>query len=209
MKDDQIKAEVEAYYTEKVKKHGTSHWGVDWNSTESQECRFTQLAKVLPHNEVFSLIDYGCGYGALYPWLKRASFRCKHYLGFDLSPEMIAEAEKKYGKKKDLEWVTKLKGQQTDYIISSGIFNVKMKHEEEDWKQYIINTLRDFRSRALKGFSFNILTSYSDEEFQRDYLYYADPLFFFDFCKRNFSQNVALLHDYDLYEFTILVKLQK
>jgi hypothetical protein len=25
-------------------------------------------------------------------------------------------------------------------------------------------------------------------------------------CKRRFSRNVALLHDYDLYEFTVLVR---
>ena len=34
----------------------------------------------------------------------------------------------------------------------------------------------------------------------------AFVLFFFDFCKRNFSRNVALLHDYGLYDFTIIVR---
>ena len=51
-----------------------------------------------------------------------------------------------------------------------------------------------------------MLTKYSDKEYMRDNLYYADPLFIFDYCKRNFSKQVALLHDYGLYEFTILVK---
>ena len=37
-------------------------------------------------------------------------------------------------------------------------------------------------------------------------LYYADPCELFDRCKRRYSRNVALLHDYDLYEFTILVR---
>ena len=40
----------------------------------------------------------------------------------------------------------------------------------------------------------------------KDYLFYADPCELFDFCKTRFSQNVALLHDYGLYEFTILVE---
>jgi hypothetical protein len=39
-------------------------------------------------------------------------------------------------------------------------------------------------------------------------LYYADPAQVFDYCKRRFSPNVALLHDYGLYEFTILVRKQ-
>jgi hypothetical protein len=38
-------------------------------------------------------------------------------------------------------------------------------------------------------------------------LYYADPLFFFEHCRQRFSRRVALLHDYPLYEFTILVRL--
>ena len=39
----------------------------------------------------------------------------------------------------------------------------------------------------------------------QDNLYYADSLFIFDFCKREFEKNISLIHDYDLYEFTILV----
>jgi hypothetical protein len=51
-----------------------------------------------------------------------------------------------------------------------------------------------------------MLTKYSEKEFMRDNLYYADPLFIFDYCKKNFAKNIRLMHDYDLYEFTILVK---
>ena len=61
-------------------------------------------------------------------------------------------------------------------------------------------------SKSKHAFSFNLLTKYSDKEFMQDYLYYADPLFYFDYCKRNYSKNVALLHDYYQYDFTILVR---
>ena len=37
-------------------------------------------------------------------------------------------------------------------------------------------------------------------------LFYADPCWLFDQCKRRHSRDVALLHDYGLYEFTILVR---
>jgi len=60
--------------------------------------------------------------------------------------------------------------------------------------------------KSIKGFAFNMLTKYSDREYMKEYLYYADPLFIFDYCKRNFSKKVALIHDYELYEFTILVR---
>ncbi|KAQ37574.1 hypothetical protein AJ39_03274, partial [Mycobacterium tuberculosis MD14844] len=59
---------------------------------------------------------------------------------------------------------------------------------------------------SRRGFSFNCLTSYSDASKMRDDLYYADPCALFDLCKRRYSKSVALLHDYGLYEFTILVR---
>jgi len=37
-------------------------------------------------------------------------------------------------------------------------------------------------------------------------LYYADPIFLFEHCRRTFSRFVSLIHDYPLYEFTILVR---
>ena len=42
----------------------------------------------------------------------------------------------------------------------------------------------------------------------RGHLYYADPASVFDLCMRRYSRHVALLHDYGLYEFTILVRKQ-
>ena len=43
-------------------------------------------------------------------------------------------------------------------------------------------------------------------ERMRDDLHYGDPCSLFDHCKRAFSKQVALLHDYGLYEFTIRVR---
>jgi hypothetical protein len=37
-------------------------------------------------------------------------------------------------------------------------------------------------------------------------LYYADPCFFFDYCQRRYLRRVAVLHDYGLYEFTVVVR---
>ena len=61
-------------------------------------------------------------------------------------------------------------------------------------------------STNSKCAEYNLLTKYSDKEFMQSYLYYADPCALFDLCKRRYSRHVALLHDYGLYEFTILVR---
>jgi hypothetical protein len=41
----------------------------------------------------------------------------------------------------------------------------------------------------------------------RDYLHYADPAQVLDQCLRRYSRDVALRHDYELYEFTVVVRL--
>ncbi len=66
--------------------------------------------------------------------------------------------------------------------------------------------LEKFNSLCRKGFSCNFLTKYSDANRMRSDLYYADPCFLFDYCKRHFSKNIALLHDYQLYDFTLIVR---
>jgi hypothetical protein len=95
----------------------------------------------------------------------------------------------------------------SDYTVASGIFNVKLTTPDDTWQEYVLDTLRTMARLSAKGFAFNMLTSYSDPDKMRDDLFYGDPRFFFDYCKREYARNVALLHDYGLYEFTMIVRL--
>ena len=93
-----------------------------------------------------------------------------------------------------------------DYAILSGTLHIKLEVDKEEWKNHILNTLNHLNQITKKGFSFNLLTSYSDEEYKKDRLYYASPENIFSYCKQNFSRDVSLDHSYGLYEFTIFVK---
>lgn len=197
---------INHYYTDKIKIYGATPKGVDWNGEESQFIRFEQLSKII-NKDIFSINDIGCGYGKYFEYLQNRFLNFNYY-GFDLSQEMIKNAKSLYSNKGGgFMQVDNLKNiEKADYSVASGIFSVKMEHNESEWLSYILATLEEMNEKSIKGFSFNMLTKYSDKEYMRDDLYYADPLFIFDYCKRNFSKQVALLHDYGLYEFTILVK---
>lgn len=201
----QLISAVEKYYSSKIREHGVSAKGVDWNSEESQIIRFNQLVKIIAGVNDISILDYGCGYGALLEYIK-ALYPTFTYTGLDISNEMLLKAKEIHPVNSTVNWKNVLQDEVFDYSIASGIFNVKLEQQESIWKTYIKQTLNEINSRSSKGFSFNMLTSYSDTTHMKDYLYYADPCFYFDLCKRNFSKNVALLHDYGLYEFCILVK---
>lgn len=200
---DSILSQVKKYYSEKIRTHGPTARGVDWNSQESQQLRFTQLLKLIDHDGAFTVNDFGCGYGALADYLKRNGYNFR-YTGFDISPEMTASAKEL---NPDMDFIgDKAELREADYTLASGIFNVKLNTLDEDWTNYMMGVLDTINSLSKIGFAFNALTKYSDAEFMRGDLYYADPLFFFDHCKTRYSRFVALLHDYQLYEFTILVR---
>lgn len=206
MSHQAVKQDISTYYSQKVQAHGANHHGVDWNSRESQWLRFEQLLRGFPLNlnKMFILNDYGCGYGALIEYLESLQVDFQ-YVGYDLSLEMIQAAKEAHASKQQIRLVVGDQLEPADYTIASGIFNVRLTHPVSDWEQYISSCLRKMDKASQYGFSFNILTSYSDSAKQRNDLYYGDPAFWFDFCKREFSRNVALFHDYDLYEFTISV----
>jgi SAM-dependent methyltransferase len=202
---DKIIFQVEKYYASKLEQFGTTPQGVDWNSEESQFLRFEVLSKTLLPNENFSILDFGCGFGSLYDFLD-TQYAHFTYQGFDISETMIEHAKARLENRSNAGWATQLPSEKSDFVIASGIFNVKLENSDRLWKKYILNTLHQINGLSVKGFSFNILTKYSDKGFMKPHLYYADPLFLFDFCKKHFSRNVALLHDYNLYEFSIIVR---
>jgi SAM-dependent methyltransferase len=196
---------IERYYAEKLRAFGATPQGVDWNSADSQTLRFSRLLQVLEADDV-SVNDYGCGYGALADYLGTTGRRLTYY-GFDISGQMIVAARVRHAVRTWCSFTADLAQlSPADYTVASGIFSVKLNHSVETWREYVLHTLTTFESLSTRGFAFNMLSTYSDQEKHRDDLFYADPLQWFDVCKRRFSPWVSLLHDYPLYEFTIIVR---
>ena len=198
---------VERYYTGRLKEHGATARGVDWNSDASQRLRFEQLLKVCERETgELSILDYGCGYGALVDYLieRRQPFR---YVGYDVSADMVAAARARFATDLRCTFTADVSAiEPSDYVVASGIFNVKLDTSHEDWSRYMEHTLSEMARLGRRGIAFNALTGFADPDKKRSDLFYADPFRWFEFCRRNFSRFVALLHNYPLYEFTILVQ---
>lgn len=129
------------------------------------------------------------------------------YRGFDISAEMIAAAVATHGSDGQAAFTTDGEAlRPATYAVASGIFNVKLRHSVAEWRDHVMATLESLHAASERGFAFNMLSTYSDVDRRRPDLHYADPREVFDTCKRRFSPRVALLHDYPLYEFTILVR---
>ena len=206
MIDENVIADVSGYYQRKLHEYGATPRGVDWNGEEGQTLRFDQLAKLFGARDAYSLNDLGCGYGALLEYLT-ARTPALSYLGADISPAMIDAAQRRHQGNSRARFVISCEPDRiADYSVASGIFNVRLHHSASVWHEHVETTLDILDRTSREGFAFNCLTSYSDEDKKRSDLFYADPCQLFDFCKRHFSRQVALFHDYGLFEFTILVR---
>lgn len=153
-----------------------------------------------------SVLDYGCGYGALAQRLI-SDGRDFSYVGFDICAPMIAAAQTEVPDPRCTFTSDPAALGEADVTLASGVFNVRLGAADPEWHEFIVATLDDIASHSRRAFAFNMLTRYADPPLMRDYLYYADPGRYFSLCKERYSRNVALLHDYELYEFTLLVRL--
>lgn len=202
-----ILAAVERYYDGTFADHGASPRGVDWNSAESQLLRFEQLALLFRGDPgPFAVNDLGCGYGAFATFCRERNYAVS-YTGYELSAAMLSYARAHFHDQPDVQFREGTTLVDADYAVASGIFNVKLDFSDREWSAYVDDTIAQLAGASRKGFAFNMLTSYSDVDRQRADLYYADPRKMFDACKTRYSRDVALLHDYGLWEFTIIVRL--
>jgi SAM-dependent methyltransferase len=206
MPHEAIHADVERYYSGKFAEHGPSAKGVDWNSEESQELRFEQLARLFSSPQHgFSVNDVGCGYGAFAAFLVERGYDAS-YTGYDLSRSMVEHARASFGDSPRVRFEQGSSLSTADYSVASGIFNVKLGFAEDDWVAYVWQTIDAIARASRHGFAFNMLTLYSDPDKRRSDLYYADPGDTLNACAARYGRHVALLHDYGLWEFTVIVR---
>jgi SAM-dependent methyltransferase len=203
--NSELISKISKYYGEKICKFGSNARGVDWKDEYSQILRFKELTKIISDDAPITINDLGCGYGALYLYLnQQTSVKVSRYYGYDISEDMLANAKSLINDRA----VSFIKSDRiltnADYSLASGVFNVKLDTDTKIWEEFIIDTLFNMNERSTRGFAFNCLTSYVD--YKMDHLYYGNPLFFFDFCKKKISKYATLIHDYELYEWTILVR---
>lgn len=197
---------VADYYETQLTAFGTSAQGAGWNGIDAQRTRFCQLEKLFPGGRHFSVIDLGCGHGSLVEFLDERNHDFD-YAGCDISARMIDCARRRHAALPNVGFsVASRPAAVADYCVASGIFNVPAGTARAEWEKYIEATIETMHGASRFGFAFNCLTTYSDPEKMLPDLYYGDPGYFFDLCKKKYARNVALLHDYDLYDFTIVVR---
>jgi cyclopropane fatty-acyl-phospholipid synthase-like methyltransferase len=203
---DSIKKNTLDYYTKTFSEHGDSARGVDWKDGPSQALRFELIVNFMEPADGLSILDVGCGSGAFYQFVtEKYPQLTVHYTGIDWVEDMIDTARQKYPGDNAHFFVSDLKSVETefDYVIGSGIFNVKQSINEQQWREHILQTLKQMYQRSRRAVVFNVLTKYVDWTVEK--LHYSDPMSLFDYCVKELSRHVCIDHSSQLYEYTMAV----
>jgi len=199
-----ILAQVSQYYSDKVRQFGATAPGADWKDQKGQEVRFEQLAKVTRGARTGSLIEIGCGWGAFAGWARANGFDLD-YVGYDVSADMLRAAEQTFGQNPKIRFrLGSRPVEQADFVIASGIFNVRFELSDDEWLAYVDEIVDQMAAAAIKGFAFNCLTGFSETQRKEARLFYPYPGATFDRYLSRYGRHGAVLQDYGLYEFTML-----
>ncbi|MDH4162230.1 MAG: class I SAM-dependent methyltransferase [Nitrospirota bacterium] len=192
-----------SFYNFHLKKFGDRPEALRW-TPKGQLRRYHSLSEIAPLEQLrnASVLDYGCGTGDFYRFLKRRGIDVR-YTGVDMNENFIELARQKYPEctfeVMDIEEeVDPLEGFY-DYIVICGVFNYLVPGVKDD----LLNTLMTLFKHCNKGLALNALSSHTpikDPE-----LNYTSPEDMVRFSLENLSPYFALRHDRVQYDFTLFV----
>jgi SAM-dependent methyltransferase len=200
-----IQAAVAGYYSRALAAHGPTPRGVDWSSRDAQELRFATLLEGIDWSAAPSLLDFGCGCGALAAHLDGLGYRCD-YTGYDIAPAMVQAARETVGERADRHFTSDLAAlTATDLVVASGIFNVKLDIPHEDWQRHVAETIIALGALSRRRLAFNMLPPASSPRLERADLHYADRDAVAELCATTLgADDVAVREGYGLWEFTVV-----
>lgn len=200
-----IESAVARYYSRALATHGPTHRGVDWSSRKSQELRFATLLDGVDWSDAPSLLDFGCGCGALAGHLDGLGVRCD-YTGYDIAPDMVRAARRVVGERADRRFTSDLATlEPADLVVASGIFNVRLDVPADDWQRYVEETITALGGLSRRRLAFNLLPPASSPQLERADLHYADRDAVVALCATTLgADDVAVREHYGLWEFTVV-----
>ena len=199
--DPYSKEQLLSFYNMHLKKFGDRPEALRW-TPQGQLKRYHMLADVAPVAELnnSTVLDYGCGTGDFYRFLKRRGIKVK-YTGVDINENFISLAQKKYP-----ECTFRVMNADDDefegfydYIFICGVFNLNVPGVNDDLKNALVTLFK----HCNKGLVLSALSSHTpirDPE-----LHFTSPEEMVKFALENLSPSIALRHDRIQYDFMLYV----
>lgn len=199
--DPYAKDRLLSFYNFHLQKFGDRPEALRW-TPQGQLKRYHMLADIAPAEALnnSTVLDYGCGTGDFYRFLKRRGIRVK-YAGVDINANFIDLAKRKYPEcsfrvmnadDDDLEGAY-------DYIFICGVFNLNVPGVDEDMKNALVKLFR----HCNRGLALSALSSHAPVKDHE--LHFTSPEEMLGFAIERLSPAVALRHDRIQNDFMLYV----
>ena len=191
-------AAVFRYHRQRIKEYGAGSPGALGWLPDGQLIRFEVLSQIgdLAH---CSVLDVGCGYADLYPFLKQR-FAGVQYHGIEQMPELLALARARYGHAPDVTLTTgdflRAPLPLSDYVLASGSLNYRHRNP-----RFIYEAIERLYAACRRGLGFNLL---SWEPADGGPLSAYDPTAIVAFC-HTLTPSVKLVEGYRDGDFTVFL----
>ena len=194
---------LRSHYSEKYLKYGATSEGVDWGSDPTlAKIRQEKMLGIIKGKDRTSLLDVGCGYGHMAEIILEKQLPIS-YCGIDVVDEMINSARKIYPEFTfyNGDYLVE-NSKRYDYLICNGVLTQKLTASILDMNVFAQELIAKMYAFADKGVAFNIMNTHVN--FQRDNLYYRNPVELIGWCTSELTPHLVLDSAYKLwYEYTV------
>jgi SAM-dependent methyltransferase len=200
---DAITRNLHDHYKTAFLAYGATSQGVDWGPHEhAAELRQDQMLKVAKKLIVGTLLDVGCGYGALADRIDAQRLQLE-YTGIDVVEEMVLAARARHPSRNFLhgDFLTYGGKEKFDFVVCNGILTQKLAATTLQMNHYARRLIAALFETCRVGVAFNVMSTYVN--YQVDNLYYRNPAELLAWCMSELTDSVLLDHSYPLYEYTI------
>ena len=201
-----VTQQLHDHYRSTFLTHGATSSGVDWGPKEDA-ARLRQDKMLALADESLSgatLLDVGCGYGALAERIGQRKMDLG-YTGIDIVGEMVEAGRKRNPTSRFihgdfLSYSPEILGT-FDYVVCNGILTQKLQATTLEMNAHAHELISAMFATCRRGCAFNVMTSYVN--YQVSNLYYRNPAELLAWCMSQLTPKVRLDHAYPLYEYTV------
>jgi SAM-dependent methyltransferase len=195
-----ISAAMIERYSKRYREMGYHVKTLGWGDSAQQESRFRTAVESLNFGDGKSVLDIGCGFGDFLALLKAEEKPVTHYTGWDINPDLIAEATKIWADAARFEVVnigSLTPGEPVaDFGFMFGVLNLNLKDSFDNYeysKRFIRNAFASVKQLLVVDF----LSSKIDPAYPKeDFVFYHDPAVMLEFAL-SLTPKVKLRHDYE------------
>ncbi len=197
--DSLAKEFLVSFYSKNLLLHGDRPEALRWTPV-GQRIRYRVLLEVVPDLNGKRVLDYGCGKGDLYGFIRENNMDID-YTGLDINPELIKLAKGKYPSATfavaDAEEAPL--GERFDIIFICGVFNNRVQGVEES----MLNVLSELFEISDEALAINALSTHSS--YKAVEMNYTSPEELSFFVEKNLTPHYILRQDYLPGDFTMFL----